>query len=270
VVKTLVNGVGAAVLKFFIFDGLFPVLGYLPGIFANRALGFKIVSLDEHASLRLTAQAAAGHPQGTKVRVLCISGRYLFREKTTPAGIEAPLRSLARSGDLEVVMPFTDEKNLTIVARHCTYSAGTKEDASLSQITDLLAEVDKGKEFLFLNHRNEVYEHNMLCMWRLVIFESCCVVQNYFPNTTGVESYKAPTFVFEKTNVINCYYDMFSKMFQMVKESAKRVLPPDATPISVRAFAAANPVPATTSGVDIRSPVVDRVDDDEPEGSKAG
>lgn len=125
--KGLISISGGLVVKFFVFEGLFPLLAYLPKTIANRALGFHAVALDENASVRLTAEQVAARDPASKVKVLCISGRYLFQEKTTPAGQPTPLRDLARMGDLEVIMPSSTATNPTVAERYRTYTDAMKK-----------------------------------------------------------------------------------------------------------------------------------------------
>ena len=211
------------ILKFLVFEGLLPLLAYLPKTIANRTLGFAAVAVEEDASITITARHAEEHKGDEKVRVVCISGRHLFGPEETPAGVFPPLKELASKGKLEVLMPTSDVSNPTIAERFHTYgSAG--ESIGVATIKDFLAEIDKGKAFLAKNSGNLLVEHDILCMWRMVLFPKICIVQNYFPNTKREASYKAPTLVFEKMEgEPNCYYEVFSNMFEMIKRSAQEL-----------------------------------------------
>jgi hypothetical protein len=228
VTVALIGLAGGTFLKFLFFDGLVSLLAYLPGTIANRELGFHAVALDETASIRFTAEQAKKHSRDRKVRVLCISGRFLFGTEQTPTGLFPPLKDMASSGLLDVVMPVSDPRNLTIAERFSTYTSETGPAIGISSIDDFVAEIDRGKKLLSKNSGNLLSEHNMLCMWRVVLFDTVCVVQNYFPNKHGTASYKAPTFVFEKVaSSPNCYYEIFSNMFDIIKKTSQTRLPQD-------------------------------------------
>jgi hypothetical protein len=193
------------VLKFLLFEGLLPLLAYLPKTIANRTLGFEAVAVEEDASLSITARYAKEHHGDEKVKVLCISGRHLFGPEATPAGAFPPLKELASLGKLEVIMPISDGSNKTIAERFSTYGSGG-ESIGVPTLKDLITEVERGKDVLRKNRGNILLEHDILCMWRVVLFPRICIVQNYFPNAQGEASYKAPTLVFERIDgEPNCY-----------------------------------------------------------------
>ena len=69
----------------------------------------------------------------------------------------------------------------------------------------------------FLTARGNCFtEHNILCMWRVVILQNFCFVQNYFPNSDGNFSDTAPTLVYKNTGS-NSYYSMYLEMFNLIK-----------------------------------------------------
>jgi hypothetical protein len=231
VLLTVGATVAGAALSFIFNLVIVPSIVYLPAALANRALGFKQAALDEDGSIRLMAKYAAIHrstKSTSKVRVICISGRHLFTEETTIEGLPTPLHELATFGALDVVMPASDINNPTIRARHQTYDAGFKQARALETLPDFIKEIESGKVFLKRNTRNVLHEHQALCMWRVVLFDHVCIVQNYFPNASRSDSYRAPTFVFEKmgTRDHDTFYDIFTHMFDLLKSPKDSSAPP--------------------------------------------
>lgn len=202
-----------------------PVLTLYPIAVASRELGFRRGATHEDASLLITARYARQCRGESRVRVICLSGRYLFSEPSSPGpgGYPTPLRDLALKGQLDVVMPRSARDNPTIRHRVNTYTHPLNEE--LATADHLVAEIERGKQFLRQNLRNKVHEHDMLCMWRVVLFDDVCVVQNYFPNSLGGESFKAPVFVFERLRdgKTDGFYSAFSKMFEMLRDGGGTV-----------------------------------------------
>jgi hypothetical protein len=194
----------------------------VPKTIAMKEMGLVDVSIDEINSIKLAKKYSAFHNPQNKVKAICISGRHLFRESPTPAGgLAAPLHDLANEGKLEVLMPISSSSNPTVISRFATYSDVYKAECGFITVDDFVKEIDRGKKFLRVNHHNIIHEHDALCMWRAIIYDNHCIIQNYFPNSTGDHSYRAPTFVFaKKTSSDNqqlfTYYDTFCKMFDLL------------------------------------------------------
>jgi len=150
--------------------------------------------------------------------VICISGESLFGSKLTTDA--RPLRSWADRGKLDVVMPVSAADNPTLSERYETYSAEVKA-TRYSSVDDLIAEADAGKEYL-LAKANTVTEHNLLCMWRAVILQNYCIVQNYFPNSEGGLSDFAPALVYQNTGKYS-YYQMYLEMSHIIKTRSSSI-----------------------------------------------
>lgn len=221
--KSLVSLFAGLILTQPIARGLVPLLIYVPHAIAMRNLGLVAVTTNKSEAARLQLHAASNHDPKEKVKVICISGRYLFREAALPGdgGPQLPLHDLARKGLLEVIMPTSDPENPTIAERYATYTQDFRDENGIPKIEDFIKhEIRSGKDFL-LRHNNRLYEHTSLCMWRVVIYSDFCFIQNYFPNSHKSESFRAPVFVYAKRiDGIgpNSYFETFSSMFDLVKK----------------------------------------------------
>ena len=85
------------------------------------------------------------HLNRKQIKVLCISGRSLFRE--TLDGTDPPLTKWARLGRLDVVMPVSSESNQRSL-KVGTYSETFKKTHYPNGKRDLVNEVEAGKTFL--------------------------------------------------------------------------------------------------------------------------
>jgi hypothetical protein len=190
-----------------------PFLGIAQRAIATHQMGLRWASTtkgDIHTLLRWYLK---GHPVADNVRMICISGRSLFGNERGPT--DCPLRDWAERGRLDVIMPASAVTNPTIEQRWLTYSEETKNNFYPS--TDsLVKEIDEGKKYL-QRHRNRFTEHRILCMWRVIILQNVCLVQNYFPNDPGGTSDAAPTFVYENTGP-DSYYQMYLVMFRLIRD----------------------------------------------------
>lgn len=182
---------------------------------AVRELGLVGASVVPGAIQDLLDWYLRKHPECDHVRVICISGESLFGAIDTKD--ERPLRDWARRGKLDVVMPASVEENPTIGERALRYCDELKRDQYQSP-TNLVEEVKEAKRFL-RKYGNTVTEHNILCMWRVVILQNVCLVQNYFPNLDGQPSDFAPTLIYQDTGP-NSYYQIFLEMFDLIKKHA--------------------------------------------------
>ncbi len=161
------------------------------------------------------------HPAAERIRIICISGERLFGSRETDE--DRPLRDWARRGKLDVVMPVSCTDNPTISERARRYCDDLKRER-YRDANDLVSEIDKGKDFLH-HYGNIVTEHDVLCMWRVVILQNYCLVQNYFPNIDGQFSDDAPTWVYQNTGKYS-YYQTYLEMFELIKRhSGVRHLP---------------------------------------------
>jgi hypothetical protein len=153
------------------------------------------------------------HNQVVPIKVICISGHNLF---TTADNPNAPLAKYVNEGLVQALFPKSEEQNPTIKARYETYGASFKS-SKYPSVGDLVREIDISKSLIRKHGNNKVFEHDELCMWRVVILTEHCIVQNYFPNHAGCQSDLSPVFVFEKE--LDCpfsYYETFSKMFDLL------------------------------------------------------
>jgi hypothetical protein len=123
-------------------------------------------------------------------------------------------------------MPVSDWQNQTVAARYDTYSNRFRVETGIATPEDFLQEMDLGKEYL-VEKKNKLWEHSVLCMWRVVLFDKHCIVQNYFPNPYGEYSFAAPTFVFARyvgalqKEEEYSYYGTFSKMFELIRDGSR-------------------------------------------------
>lgn len=201
-------------------NGVLPTLEYARQSIAMRTMGLERIIVDDDKYSEIVTGYMKRHEatrECPRIRVICISGHFLFRASTMPNGKPAPLHEAARNGLLDIIMPEGVASNPTIEARFGTYTDAFKEQSNLKEVTDLLQDVEHGKAFLRKFSGNIISEHSMLCMWRVVLFSQHCIVQSYFPNSEGHESYTAPVFVFRKTDSAFSYYSVFEEMFKMVK-----------------------------------------------------
>jgi hypothetical protein len=152
-----------------------------------------------------------GHPGADRIRVICISGSHLFGSETE--GLDSPLRPWAERGLLDVVMPVSSPRHPTVLERHKRYR-GELEKLQYPDANALVEEIKRGKAYL-RSRGNTVTEHNILCMWRVIILQNYCLVQNYFPNLSGRNSDHAPTFVYKNTGK-DSYYQAYLEMFSLV------------------------------------------------------
>ena len=113
-------------------------------------------------------------------------------------------------------MPKSEKNNSTIENRYNSYTQSYKESNGLTDISRFVKEINDGKEFLN-KYGNDYREHDILCMWRVIILSKHCVVQSYFPNNKAGHSFMSPTFVFQKENADNSYYNTFLSMFDLIK-----------------------------------------------------
>ncbi len=207
----------------------FPALSYLPWAVATRALGFEAVTRNPDVQLAWTNMAVqAACKSGRRVRVICVSGKHLW--SVAPAGVHsvtaAPLQAARQSGLIDAIMPTSNAANPTVAQRYKTYSDDFKRRANFGGCSGLVGEMEANKHTLLESPGNSLVEHDILCMWRVVMTDEYCIVQNYFPNTEGSDSYKAPTFLFRKrephgeTAKIDTYYEVFDNMFRLIGETS--------------------------------------------------
>lgn len=226
--KFLLSFILSLFLVEFLGRGFFPLLFYLPQTIAMRNVGLFFVTEDPRESWRVIQKGLNGHDNKKKIQVICISGRHLFKEERTEmpgVGMLSPLHEAAVKGRLEVIMPRSNPDNLTIKNRYETYHDDYKRNNNLATMGDFIAEIEQGKKFLKLNG-NTLYEHDILCMWRVLIFSNLCVVQNYFPNPRGEHSFLAPIMVFRPLPPSApwiSYYETFYEMFRLVKGGSEAV-----------------------------------------------
>lgn len=207
----------------FIVRGLCPSLFFVPQAISMHSMGLLYVTTDPSECHKYMEECVAAHDSALPVKVICISGRHLFREPTYDCGGEiknTPLHSLAKEGKLEVIMPKAQATNPTIKYRYGTYTSDYKTTHGIKNMTQFLTEIKNGRSFL-KESRNRMFEHDILCMWRVIILSQHCIIQNYFPNRSGTHSYLSPCFVYRKTDsASNGYYDTYSDMFEMIKKDA--------------------------------------------------
>lgn len=244
---TLKFGLSTALATIFteiVVRAILPLLLYIPQTIGMKNVGLVFISEDPDESWRLIQKASNEHDPAKKILVICISGRHLFREESMvlPGGARlSPLHEAGKKGQLEVLMPRSNPGNSTIKNRYATYGVNYKLENDLMTVQDFIREIDDGKRFL-RNNGNTVHEHDILCMWRLIIFSHLCIVQNYFPNPQGQHSFLAPIMVFEKgdkpTPWIR-YYETFCEMFELIKAGGPR-------DVKNEGPAAPNPTPIRT------------------------
>lgn len=208
-----------------LFQQALPFLYYAPHALAMRAMGLVSASIEPGNVQSQLATYAALHPKDARVKVICISGRYLFRE-SREVKKDPVLQGWAKKGLIDAIMPFASEENPTVSARYSTYSEEWLAAHCQNGMADFLAEIEQGQTFLEKMNspeKNTVHRHDMLCMWRIVLFRDHCVVQNYFPNHDHSDSDVAPTFVFKRgEGTDESYYACFEQMFDLIAATIER------------------------------------------------
>jgi hypothetical protein len=199
----VVGGISFVVLTAFI-----PFVLIAQRAIAMHALGLAWVSITGGDIQTLLNWYLRSHPEAEHVRVICLSGDTLF------GAAGSPLRRWADRGKIDAVMPISSSDNATIRERYKRYSEELRR-TRYPTIDKLVGEVAAGKSFLARSN-NAITEHNILCMWRVVILQNFCLVQNYFPNLEGNASDAAPTFVYRNTGS-ESYYQMYIEMFDLIK-----------------------------------------------------
>jgi hypothetical protein len=223
VTKVILSIILSTILIEVLGRGIFPFLFYGPQALAMRSVGLWYVTEDPEESWQIIQKGMKQHDSNQTIRVICISGRHLFREESMNLPSRArksPLHTAASGGNLEVIMPKSELSNQTITSRYATYSPTYKRENNILTVDAFIDEINLGKAFL-RNNGNTVQEHNILCMWRVIIFSKMCIVQNYFPNPRGEHSFLAPIMVFRKPDKPTPwiqYYDTFCEMFRLVKD----------------------------------------------------
>lgn len=200
-----------------------------------KDLGLLYITNNRAEAAKLYEKAAKEHKKEDKVKIICIAGKYLFRETAMPDEdnqtlLPLPLNAFAIDGKLDVIMPVSDARNPTLKARYETYSDDYKMKNTVTTIEKFIErDVNLGKEFLLMRG-NELSEHNILCMWRLVIFSEHCLVQNYFPNPRKADSFLSSVFMYGRKvegEQAHSYYETYRTMFELVKKYSVPVKSPE-------------------------------------------
>ena len=206
--------VSSAVLK-----ALLPFLAMAQRALALSAFGVEWATLEAgsfHNLLNMLVERDNG--ESDEVRIICISGHTLFGEKAHEKGF--PLKQWAENGKLNVLMPTSSAENPTVAARWRSYSKSTKQ--AYGTVDGLVSEIEKSKQAL-RNDDNKITEHNIIIVWRLVIFQKFCLVQRYLPNPSGSASDDAPTFIYSnsgKNSFYRTYLEMFKEIQRTLDENA--------------------------------------------------
>jgi hypothetical protein len=212
-----------------VFFLLLPLVLYVPQTIAMKTLGLLFVTLNYRELIRLTKVFASQARSRARIRVACITGKHLFRSPGSP------LYEDALVGNLEVLMPRSSTVNPTVATRYATYPQQQREAEGIPGIADYVREIDLSKDFL-LSHGNTVYEHDMLLPWRILLIDTRCIVQNYFPNSRGEQSHKAPAFVFHDIDTSTRHdsiFDSYARLLDIVKQTSQQVIP-DTRVVTVR------------------------------------
>ena len=208
---------------------IFPVFGYLPFTLANKHLGIVATSMDARLVVSWMKEAARRTIAGNtdRIKVVCLTGKHLWQAPPFD-GVAAPLVGAASAGKLDVIMPRADPKQPTVQARFATYTSAFKSEQGINSEDDLVQEMVKSRaDLLRRSPANTITEHGILCMWRIVLTEEFCIVQSYFPNHGGADSFKAPAFFYKNVNVgrapgavpVDCLYDTYAHMVELVSRS---------------------------------------------------
>lgn len=219
-VRPLVSATTTAALVLIVINAILPLAAYIPHAVAMRSMGLLEARVRKGSTRNFADQCVRRylryHNDGEPIRIICISGRDLFVDYS--ADFQAPLRAFAEKGHLHVLFPRSDPSNSTVMERYATYSDAFRA-SNYPTIEDLVLEIKRSKDFLTRNGDNKAWEHDVLCMWRVVLLSDHCIVQNYFPNRSGCNSDMSPIFVFEKeADCIFSYYDTFEQMFTLLSK----------------------------------------------------
>ena len=208
---------------------IFPLLAYLPFTIANKDLGIVAASMDARVVVSWMEEAARRTiaSSGERIKVVCLTGKHLWQ--TPPSGSEvAPLAIAASAGKLDVIAPRLDPAHPTVRARFATYTSDFKDEQGIHSEADLVREMNESRaNLLSKSSANTITEHGILCMWRIVLTKEFCIVQSYFPNHGGSDSFKAPAFFYRNVNAgngqgsprIDSLYDTYAHMVELVRRS---------------------------------------------------
>jgi hypothetical protein len=186
----------------------------MPHAVAMYSMGLLEASIKENGMETALKKFLKWQKEDEPVKVICISGRKLF-------GYGAPLEAIARAGRIEALLPISNKDNTTIRFRYETYKPNFRKSIYPTP-DDLVREIEISKGILLENIENKIYEHDELCMWRVVLLSNHCLVQNYFPNFSGEHSTISPVFVFFKETVCpHSYYETFAEMFKILSKVGK-------------------------------------------------
>jgi hypothetical protein len=203
--------------------GAMPLLFFSPNAIALRSLGVWEAHGSKRDPLNVMKKFISKNPENSRVKVICISGKHLFNEFMTPEGTQSPLWQKAKNGLLDVVMPISKPENATIAFRHKTYSDDYKVQEKITTVQAFVEQINHGKGWLRSRSENIIYEHDILCMWRVLILDEYCLVQNYFPNPHKGHSFESPLLVFKKVSdeqKLSSYYYTFTEMFNLIAKKS--------------------------------------------------
>lgn len=214
---TVIGQLLTATVTYLAFWAVVPLALVAQRAVAFNALGLSWVSTAPGEIHRLLQWYLRDHPETETIRIVCISGGSLFG--ATEGAAKGQLRHWAKRGKLDVIMPVSLDSNPTVQERFRTYEGATLN--RYPTVGELVTEMKQSKSFL-LSNKNRVTEHNSLCTWRIVILQSVCLVQSYFPNLDGFEIDSAPTFVFSNSGR-ESYYQTYLQMFELLKSHAAAI-----------------------------------------------
>jgi hypothetical protein len=141
------------------------------------------------------------------VRVICMAGRWVFRNHGTP------LHDHALAGRLHVVMPRPDVEGLSFKVRH----ESAPPDQAAENTPEVMVASTKSSFSFLAGSSCKVYFHDQICIWRAVLFQDYCVVQAYLPNRGEKGHMGEPILVFSKEGSDSLYHT-FSAMFDAMKK----------------------------------------------------
>ena len=205
--------------------GLFPLLTYVPEAAAMKSLGLVRVATGEHGWSSLTKTSSRAEDIDT-INVVCITGKYLFREERMPTGEHTPLHEIAKDEKINVIalMPKSDTTHPLVRARWDSYPEVWRESHGIATIEEYVHQIDKGKEWLLARPGNKVYEFESFCGWRLVKYADEVIVQPYFPNFQKGWSFASPAVVYERTSDATVsFYHVYDDIIRNLQDEAIEV-----------------------------------------------
>lgn len=151
------------------------------------------------------------HENDQKIRIICMAGRSVFRKK------HSPLYEDMIHGNLAVIFPRPHVEGASFKAR----AESAPKDEKSEYTTKGMTESSQASVEAALENKCDVYFHEQICIWRVVLFSEHCVVQSYLPNRGEEGHMREPILVFSKS-AENSLYSTFDSMFEALRKTSSQ------------------------------------------------